>query len=172
MRRNIVVLGLVTALLTAGLAQADSVTLSFQNSTLSGTPGTLLQFFGTATNNSLSDQYLNSIDFNGFTSDFAGNFDPTPFFNIAYPLPANTDSGLVELFDLSIPTVPAGLYNGSVTVVGGLTSDATDLLTTTNFSVQVQDAGAVTPEPATFVLVAIGVAGIGWMRRRRRAESE
>ncbi len=57
---------------------------------------------------------------------------------------------------MSIPNgTPLGLYAGAFEILGGDSSDFTDVVASANFDVN------VTPEPASFVLLFTGVALIG-----------
>src|SRR5579884_1777 len=105
----------------SALLHADPVTISLDNSTLSGTPGALLSFSGTLTNTTASPVFLNGADFSIANPDLTS--DATPFLlNAPASLNASQTTASMELFDIGIPNpFPSGPgnYSGFFDIFGG-----------------------------------------------------
>lgn len=148
-------------------ARADTVAITFDNPTQTGNPGDTLTFFGTILNSGTSTVFLNSDDLN-----LAGaSFNTTDLFfgNVPISLDSGASSGDIELFDvtlLSSFTDSFGPYGGTYTLFGGVDGNAQDLLTQDNFTVTAT-APVATPEPATALLLATGLLGLGCLRYRK-----
>ena len=149
-------------LLMAALAcvptQANPLVISLDSPTLTGSPGSEVQFFGTLTNTTGADLYLNADSFN-----LAG-FDPTaiddgPFFtNAPLFLTPGANTGDIGLFNITIPNPFAtSSYPGTFQILGGATGDDQTIIGTADFAVQVQAASAV-PEPSSLGMVALAAA--------------
>jgi hypothetical protein len=139
----------------ATVCHASEITVTINPATLSGSPGAILDFFGTLTNN---DAFSNDIDSDSFTlAGFpGGSLDDSPFLANA---PASVGPGVTtasfEFFTVTIPlNQGSGTYNGTFTVVGGPTSNGggQNNLGTGTFSVTVTG----TPEPGTWLLLSAG----------------
>jgi len=108
----------------------------------------VLEFSGTLTNTTSTNQYLNADNFN-----LAG-FDPSaidgnPFFANAplFPGPDGA-TGDIGLFDIASPNPFApGNHGGVFQILGGVNGDAQDIIGSVDFTVAVQQTSAV-PEPA------------------------
>src|SRR5271170_6424967 len=84
-------------------AKADMLTIAIDSPTLTGSPGDVLQFFGTLTNTTNADLFLNADNFNlaGFDPSV---IDDSPFFaNAPLFLGPNGSTGDIGLFDITIP---------------------------------------------------------------------
>lgn len=142
-------------------SQAANLSVVLTNSSLTGAPGDLLQYFATVTNVSLTD----TIYLNGSSSTSASGFltDLTMPFDINAPLFMNPGdvSGPFEIFDVMIdPATPNGPYTGSImSISGGLDSMTFDDLADIGFVVQVNTpAPSAAPEPGTGALLLAAAA--------------
>ncbi|HEY3840671.1 MAG TPA: PEP-CTERM sorting domain-containing protein [Bryobacteraceae bacterium] len=135
----------------AATCQANDITVTFNPATLSGTPGSVLDFFGTLTND---DLFSLDIDSDSFTlAGFPTGVDDSPFLNNA---PSSLGAGATtlpfEFFTVTIPLNQApGTYNGSFTVIGGPSSNGggQDNLGAGTFAVTVSGV----PEPGTWLML-------------------
>lgn len=158
----------LTALAVAG-AQAGSISITLDDPDQSGVPGQTLSFFGTITNTDTNPGddpiYLNfdSLNFSLGDATVTDNF----FANVPISLAEGASSGDIDLFDIALAdpeSEPLGLYTGTYGLLGGMDGgdgSAADNLAQVNFSV------TATPEPTTVVLLALGLALMGLLHRRR-----
>jgi hypothetical protein len=139
-------------------AQANSITINFDSSSLKGNPGTELFVTGTLTNDTGSTLFINS---DSFTFAISGALLPSPFMSDApSSLSADATSSDIVLFEIVIPALqPAGPYVGAFTVVGGASNSASDNEGSNPFT-----ATVYAPEPSSFLLCGAGIAML--MRRR------
>jgi hypothetical protein len=154
------------------LARADTVDITLQESTLSGAPGSELEFFGNLTNTTGSDVFLNADNFN-LTGLPLGSIDDSPFFDntpsgFLGPL---ASSGVIGLFNITIPAgFATGSYDGTFQILGGATVSDQTVVGSADFTAQVTSTPVTsTPEagsmvPTLAVLLALVAAG---MRGRR-----
>jgi hypothetical protein len=182
-------LGLTLAIAVASLAgsiaraEADPLTISIADldalRLFGTTPGSNVTLFGTVTNNSLSPLFLNGSG--GASND---NDPPDtnivlfPFFYIGnapgqdpFVLAPGQSTGLTRLVTVSInPSAPVpSLTSGSVEICGGADAQACELLGRAFYSIRVADTPpAPTPEPASIILLASGLAGTVMRVRRDR----
>ena len=135
-------------------ARADALLISLDSPILSGPPGSVVQFFGTLTNTTGADLYLNADNF-GLAGFDPSAIDDSPFFTNA-PLflgPAGT-SGDIGLFNVTIPNgFGGGSYSGSFEILGGATSDGQNTIGTVDFVVQV----SAVPEPSSLSMFALAL---------------
>jgi hypothetical protein len=122
------------------------VTIALDSPTLTGSPGGVLQFFGTLSNTTNANLYLNADNFN------LGGFDPSaiddsPFFaNAPLFLGPDGSTGDIGLFDIAIPNAfPPGNYVGVFQVLGGVSGDSQDIIGSVGFTATVQQSAV--PEP-------------------------
>ena len=141
----------ILLVLAAG-ANAAELSVNLDQSTLSGFPGQTLLFTGTLTNNTAGTLFINA---DSFTFAINGALDDSPFLNNApFSIGAGGTSFDFEMFDVNIPPGQAsGPYGGVFTVLGGTGGEAMDNLGSTSFTANVE-----TPEPATYLLFALGLA--------------
>jgi hypothetical protein len=165
---------LVVLIAVAGLASAGPLTIALDSATLTGAPGTSVEFFGTITNLSPSTVYLNSdsVTLAGFGP---GDFDDSPFFaNAPFFLDPGDNSGDIGLFTVSIPLgMSPAAYLSTFDILGGETSDDQTIVGSVDFTVQVQPASGV-PEPASVTEVGGALAALGSfaaIRRKRRSRA-
>lgn len=137
-------------------AKADTLLIALDSPTLNGSPGDVLQFFGTLTNTTAADLYLNADNINLAGFDPSA-IDDSPFFaNTPLFLVPGGSTGDIRLFDITIPNPFAtGNYGGTFQVLGGVDGNAQDIIGSAYFTVQVQQSAAV-PEPSSAVLLSSG----------------
>lgn len=144
---------------SALVARADTVDITLQQSTLTGAPGSVLEFFGNLTNTTGSDVFLNADNFN-LTGLPLGSIDDSPFF-INTPsgfLGPLASSGVIGLFNITIPAgFATGSYGGTFQILGGGTPSDQTVVGSADFTAQVTQVTS-TPEPTSFVLVLTGLA--------------
>jgi hypothetical protein len=150
-------------------ANADDISITFDNPYQTGLPGQELEFFGTIQNLDDIPVFMDSDDFNFELS--AGSYTKTDAFgSTPYPLGDLESSGDLELFDytLSDPVVdPPGTYTGTYTITGGVGGDGEQVLGQANFSVTIP----AVPEPASFLLMGVGLAMFALVGRRFRTST-
>jgi hypothetical protein len=137
-----------------------AVVLQLESAVQFGAAGQTVLFSGTLLNDGPLEVFINgSSSFN----DLPLTVDDGIFLQSA-PVslaPGGLYSG--TMFRVSIPAgAPLGLYEGGFNVLGGSTSNASDLLASTQFGVSV----VTVPEPSTGWLMA-GAAAYCTVRRKR-----
>jgi len=157
-------------LLLAPRAQADdlSITLTQDGTVLAGG---MVDFDASITNTSSGTLFINGDE---FSAPFPLTLDDTNF--VVYFLlgPAvSLDSGQsltdVDVFTITVdPSALPGEYGGSYGFTGGADEFAGDDLGSVAFNVDVSGATLPVPEPATMLLLASGLAGVGIFKRRAR----
>src|ERR1700722_4627806 len=168
----------LAALLIAGCAHADEITINLDAPLQNASAGDLLSFMGTITNNDVV-----TIDLNAVSVSIPGLFaaDETPFITFG---PPTVDGGQTTVdFTLFTVTVgnpftdPSGMYTGTATVLGNVETggvydpNAMDFLGDTTFSVNVTGGtvGSV-PEVST-IWMLLPALGFLFVLRRRRADA-
>jgi hypothetical protein len=149
---------LLLLVLLSNCAIAGAVSVSFTSSLLTAQEGlnTMLTFSATITNTTPSSVFLNSDSLNIAAPLTA---DDTKFFLNTPPLLLPGESVTAPIFDVTVAsTVPAGIYAGNFTILGGATGGALDNVGSAVFAVQ------VVPEPGTSILM---LAGSMLLLRRR-----
>lgn len=149
--------------LAAGGARADDIQISFDFAFQTGIPGEELIFTGTITNNGADTVFLNGDSLNPSGDSFVVT---DQFYNtVPISLDAGQSSGDIELFDVtpnSHFTDTYGSFPGTYSLIGGVDGNAQDVLTLTDFTVD------VAPEPPPSILFAAGLALIlCWGAKRR-----
>ena len=157
------------AALAATAANAGTITIAFDTPDQTGVVGQTLSFFGVLTHVGVTgepDIYLNSDSLDLTTP---GAFVLDNFFtNVPLFLSPGQSSGLINLFDVTLP-IDVGLYAGTYQLIGGAdggTFSASDNLAQADFSVTV-----ATPEPGTVVVLA-GLAALVWRRASGRQHGQ
>jgi hypothetical protein len=159
MKKYHLALILLTGLLCAPAEANTLLSIVLDSPTLTGSPGDFLQFFGTVTNTTGADVYLNADNFSLTGFDLSA-IDDSPFFANTPPfLSSSGTTGDIELFDVTIPNpftdscVAASNCGGTFQVLGGADGTAQDVVGTAYFTVNVQEPSGV-PEPSTAVLMS------------------
>lgn len=159
---------MLAVLILVPLASADTITLNLTSPTQTGAAGNTISFGGTVTAipDGLGEIFLNSADVNFANPALFG--DPTPFL-LNFPLTMTGGDSLTdELFTVLLPSgLLPGTYTGTFDIVGGSTFDASDIIASANFAIDVPGASPV-PEPETYMLMATGMGALllaGFMRR-------
>jgi len=164
----------LTALSAVG-CRADIV-IAFDDPSQAGSPGQMLQFFGTITNTGSDPDpvYLNSDSFNFALSSLSYTLTDQFFSTVPASLAGGASSGDIELFDITLANPvsdPVGSYTGAYGLLGGMdggNGTAQDNLVQADFSVDVNTANAAAPEPAPCALVGALLALMGWLHLRAR----
>ncbi len=170
-RKINLLVGIAAAFLLAPLAHADSleVTLANPNPTVvQSATQTVVQFFGTVANPSLTDTVYVYAD---STSSATGTTVDDSLFQ-PFLISPNNMSGMFEIFDVDlVPGLGPGTYNGVFTFLGGADGGAYsvyDDLVDINFSVTVTNPTTATPEPGTLLFLASGLAGLAVLHRTKK----
>ena len=145
--------------------RADSTQLTL--SPVTGTAGEDVTVFGTITNTGTVDIFLNAETFSLGSSSLL-NGDVTDFFdNAPLSLTGGANSNLIALFSLDIaPGTAPGVYSENLLqLLGGPGVLDLNDIADADFSVTVE--GTAVPEPGTIGLIALGLAGVMLLRRRR-----
>jgi hypothetical protein len=151
--------------LACGSASADTITITLDSPTLSGSAGDVLLFDGILTNTGTDTVFLNTDNLNlaGFP---LSSLDGSPFFNEPVSLGGGGGTSDMELFDITIPDpFTPGSYDGTFQVLGGVDGSAQDILGTADFAVQVLGPTSGVPEPRSVVLLGAAFLGLCWFRR-------
>jgi hypothetical protein len=157
-------------LLAGTAAKADPLLLSLDSPYQSGAAGQTLTFDVKITNE-LSDTVFLNGDFTYVDPPLT--LDDTGFWNNA-PLSLDPGNSSID-FELFAVTIPLGTSNGPYTgyfqILGGSDGDASDVVGSADFSVNVNNAVGgeenLTPEPSSLVLLLTGMAGFAGILRRR-----
>ncbi|MGH9665115.1 MAG: hypothetical protein ACRD9L_11885 [Bryobacteraceae bacterium] len=133
-------------------SQASTILAVLNPDTLIGAPGATLQFSGALANTTADTVFINA---DSFTFDIAGAVDDSPFLlNAPFFLNPNETSAPFPFLSVLIPLAQApGVYDGAITIVGGIDANAQDNLGIASFHVQVSGV----PEPVSGALVAVGL---------------
>jgi hypothetical protein len=164
---HVLCLTLAGLLLAGTAAKADTFSFALDAPYQNAVAGQTIKFFASVSNTDPSATvYLNG-DTPSAQSPLTLDDSPYSFFP-QFLSPESIYDG--ELFDVTVPLgTPDGLYAGSFAFLGGSDNEASDLLGSAEFNVNV--TGNATPEPSSFVLLVTGLAGLGGALRRRLARS-
>jgi hypothetical protein len=148
---------LISLIFMAAVAGAATIDLSLTSSLVYTQSAGPVQFSGTITNTGPGPAFIN-----GDTVTSQLPFDDTSFLLNVPPVlgPGATFTG--PLFAILVsPSLPVGLYTGTFDVLGGDGPNATDVLGSTTFGVQ------VVPEPGTW-MAGFGLVAVMLSRKLRR----
>ncbi len=154
---------LAAILLLHPVAKADSLDVVLTNPNPTVAEGTtVVQFFGTIANPSLTDTvYLNS-DSSSYDTGITVDDTPLVFSGLNYLDPYTITTNPFEIFDVDLtPGLGPGTYSGVLSILGGADGGnytAFDDLVDVNFSVTVASPVTTTPEPGTIVLLLSALA--------------
>jgi len=157
---------LILAALCSSAAEADTLTISFDQPVQTGAPGETLAFFGSIFNDTPNTVFLNSDDLTLNDPDLSANdlFFTTVPISLAPQGQPGDSSGDIELFDLilgSSPLDPTAVLSGSYTLVGGVDGDAQDSLGSANVNVVgAASLSSAAPEPSSLCLLLGGLLAI------------
>ena len=159
MKLRIAFLAAGLLLLRTAPAAAATLTFNFTPALQVAFPGQLVSFTGVLTNTGLTTAFING---DSITSIFS--FDDTPFL-IGAPLSLAPGAFYIgPVLDISVPFgATPGLYPGIFNVLGGDTLSDFNVLTSTDFAVQ------VVPEPSTWFGVLGGVV-VFWRVKAQRGK--
>jgi transposase len=151
----------------------QAIAIAYDDPLLSGTPGSVLTFTGTMTNNTDSPVFLNQGSVN-----LASPFDSPTDVSVElldWPISLDPSSTSADLafFTVTIPDPfpgAAGPYDGTLLAQGGADGNALDSLndpTDASFAVDVTELAAAAPEPGTFTLFVCfaAMAGLKYVLR-------
>ena len=159
MKLRLLLLGACLSVMT-GTAQAVPITFTLGSSLLTTTAGMTVTFTGTLTETGGSTTFLNG---DTFSSTLPVN--DTPFF-LNFPLsltPLQTFTA--AMFTVTVPAATAaGVYSGTVGVLGGTLPSSLGLLASQPFAVSVTPAAV--PEPELGLILLLGSGAFGIARRR------
>ena len=156
----ILMIGLICA-----SARADQLTITLDSPTLTGLPGDVLQFFGTLSNTTGTDLFLNADNFNLAAFDPSAIDDSLFFTNAPLFLGANGSTGDIGLFNITIPNpFFTGGYGGVFQVLGGSDGNVQDVIGSASFTVQVQQTTTV-PESSSVPLLSFVLLALVLVRR-------
>ena len=158
---------LLLAIGYSALAYADTITLSLNNPVQqTGNVASTLFFSATVSTpaSNAKDIYLNGDSFN---IDSPFTLDDSDFF-LNFPISLAPGQSVSDiLFTATFPGDAAnGAYLGSFALLGGTGMEASNILASSNFQVN------VTPEPSSWLLLATGLAGIVFLIRCRQLNQD
>jgi len=146
-------------LMGSAVVYADPITITFNNSPLSGMAGATLTFDATMTNTTGGLLNLVGDDFTLPAPFTLANVDDSAF-STSWPptLAAGASFGPAALFDITIPNGTApGIYDGFFDLLGGPGDTDQNLLGIGSFEI---DVTRTTPEPGTLALTLLGLFGL------------
>jgi hypothetical protein len=146
---------------------ADSNQTQLALSVVAGTAGEEVTVFGTITNTGTTLVYLNGENYSLGSSSLL-NGDVTDFFaNAPASLAGGGNSGIIALFSFDIaPGTAPGIYDENfLQLLGGAGNSDQNDIADAAFSVTVEST--TVPEPETLGMIALGLAGVILLRRRR-----
>jgi len=158
----------IAALLIAftSVAHADPLIVTIANPNQAGIFGTTFSFNGTITNPNLLPFTFIEADVATVPvgGPFSAGLNPVEVINLF--LPGLSTSPNIPLFTLTIdPNFQPGTYHLTYTIVG-LVGNSVISSIPASFTVTILGEAAAIPEPATLILVATGLSGLGVIRKK------
>ena len=147
-------------------SRSEAAVLQLQDS-VTGTPGSVVDFFGTLTNDGIGTLFVSG---DSVTASPQLTVDDSPFLlNVPPSIAQGATVGplLMLRVNISPAAVPGTTYSGTLTALGGSFQGAVGVLDDETFEVIVRSSTAPVPEPATLLLAVIGTAASALRRRRR-----
>ena len=147
-------------------SRSEAALLSLQDS-VTGTPGSLGNLFGTFTNDGSGVLFVNG---DTVSASPELTVDDSPFLlNVPQMFAPGASVGPVLMLRVNISpaAVPGTSYSGTLTAFGGSSTSALNVLDDETFEVIVRSSTAPVPEPATSILAGIGATAVALTRRRR-----
>jgi hypothetical protein len=154
---------LIFVSLAAGSAFGDDlITINFDFSAVDLTPGGMIDFTGTITNDTGEYAYLNALTVDGLPAGL--NVDTSPFLNGPFDINPNQTSVDFTFFSVASPISyagPFGMLSATVTILGDISSSpngdfAQNPIGGATVTVDVP-VDVPTPEPGTLLMLVAGL---------------
>jgi hypothetical protein len=127
-------------------------------------------FSGVLSNTGDDTVFLNSVDLNLLGTSFTLDFVDPFLDNVPVSLDPGQSTPDIVLFDVAVNepfTDPPGPYTGTYTLLGGVDSNAQDVLASADFMITETNGTTVVPEPRSAVLLGTGLMWFVFLALRR-----